>query len=80
MRGSAKHLLANIGLALGLAAMITPTWAETADDLAKQYKKESMEQALEAKQRFDLYGLRFSQIRRRSKPAQKIFLMTLRRR
>ena len=57
--GSAKHLMANIRLALGLAAMITPTWAETADDLAKQYKKETMEQALQTKERFRLYGLRF---------------------
>ena len=57
--GSAKQLLTNFGLALGLAAMITPTWAETADDLAKQYKKETMEQALQTKERFDLYGLRF---------------------
>lgn len=57
--GSAKHLMANISLAVGLAAMITPTWAETADDLAKQYKKETMEQALQTKERFDLYGLRF---------------------
>ena len=57
--GSAKQLLTNFALALGLAAMITPTWAETADDLAKQYKKETMEQALQTKERFDLYGLRF---------------------
>ena len=42
-----------------IAAMSAPAWAQTADDLAKQYKIEAMEQGLQTKQRFDLYGLRF---------------------
>lgn len=46
-------------LMVGVCASGVPAWAQTADDLAKQYKLETMEQALETKERFDLYGLRF---------------------
>ena len=52
-------MLAAVTLTVGVAALSVPTWAQTADDLAKQYKIEAMEQALQTKERFDLYGLRF---------------------
>jgi hypothetical protein len=52
-------VLATAILTVGVCALSVPAWAQTADDLAKQYKLETMEQALETKERFDLYGLRF---------------------
>ncbi len=36
-----------------------PALAETARDLAAQYGREAMEQALQTKQRYDLYGIHF---------------------
>jgi len=59
--------LAAVALAAA-AALSVPAWAQTrdlqgeqrtADDLAKNYSKQAMEQALQTKQRFDLYGLHF---------------------
>ena len=52
-------MLAAVTLTVGVSALSVPAWAQTADDLAKQYKIEAMEQALQTKERFDLYGLRF---------------------
>ena len=57
--GTTRRALAVVSLTVGIAALSVPTWAQTADDLAKQYKIEIMEQALQTKERFDLYGLRF---------------------
>jgi outer membrane protein OmpA-like peptidoglycan-associated protein len=42
-----------------LSLMTMPVWAQTAEELAKQYAREKMEQALETKQRYDLFGVRF---------------------
>ena len=53
-------MLAAVTLTVGVAALSVPAWAQTADDLAKQYKIETMEQALQTKERYDLYGLRFA--------------------
>ena len=62
-----RYLLAAVALAAA-AALSAPAWAQTrdlqgeqrtADDLAKNYSKQAMEQALQTKQRFDLYGLHF---------------------
>ena len=53
-----RYLLAAVALAAA-AALSLPARAQTADDLAKNYSKEAMEQALQTKQRFDLYGLHF---------------------
>ena len=53
-----RYLLAAVALAAA-AALSLPAWAQTADDLAKNYSKQAMEQALQTKQRFDLYGLHF---------------------
>ena len=60
MHGSARCVLAAVALAVGVAMLSVPTWAQTADDLAKQYKMETMEQALQTKERYDLYGLHFA--------------------
>ncbi len=62
-----RYLLVAVALAAA-AALSVPAWAQTrdlqaeqktADDLAKNYSKEEMQQALQTKQRFDLYGLHF---------------------
>ncbi|QIG46823.1 DUF2092 domain-containing protein [Nordella sp. HKS 07] len=57
---AARHVLAAVTLTVGVAALSVPAWAQTEDELAKQYKIESMKQALETKERYDLYGLRFA--------------------
>ena len=57
---TARRALATVALTVGLAALSAPAWAQTADDLAKQYKMETMEQALQTKDHYDLYGLRFA--------------------
>ena len=59
VHSTAKYVLAAFTLTIGVAALSVPAWAQTADDLAKQYKIETMEQALQTKERYDLYGLRF---------------------
>ena len=58
-RRAARRAMATVALTVGLAALSVPTWAQTADELAKQYKIEIMEQALKTKESYDLYGLRF---------------------
>lgn len=57
--GNARNMLAAVALSAGIAALSVPAWAQSADDLARQYKIEVMEQALQTKESFDLYGLRF---------------------
>ena len=60
MHGSARCVLSAVAMAVGVAVLSIPVWAQTADDLAKQYKMETMEQALQTKERYDLYGLHFA--------------------
>jgi hypothetical protein len=57
--GNARNMLAAVALSAGIAALSVPAWAQSADDLARQYKIEVMEQALQTKESFDLYSLRF---------------------
>ena len=56
---AARYLLAAVTMTVGAVALNVPASAQTADDLAKQYNIDAMEQALQTKERFDLYGLRF---------------------
>ena len=60
VHSTAKYVLAAFTLTIGVAALSRPAWAQTEDDLAKQYKIETMEQALQTKEHYDLYGLRFA--------------------
>jgi len=46
-------------LAASLLALAPLSWAQTADDQAQQYRRETMEQALATRQRYDHYGIRF---------------------
>lgn len=57
---TSRRTLPAVALAVCLATLSAPAWAQTADDLAKQYKMETMEQALQTKERYDLYGLHFA--------------------
>jgi len=59
-RGLAQPALGIVALAVGLVVISNPSWAQTADDLAKQYKRETMQQALQTKDHYDLYGLHFA--------------------
>jgi hypothetical protein len=52
-------MLAAVALTVGLAASSAQAWAQSADGLAKEYTREAMEQALETRQTYDLYGLHF---------------------
>ena len=38
---------------------VLPGWAQNADDLSKQYTKEAMEQALQTRAQYDVYGIHF---------------------
>src|SRR5688500_15695147 len=60
VHGSARCVLGAVAMVVGVAMLSAPAWAQTADDLAKQYKMETMEQALQTKERYDLYGLHFA--------------------
>jgi hypothetical protein len=57
------HRSRTLALAGGFALLIVnstePTNAQTAREHAASYKREAMEQALQTKERFDLYGLHF---------------------
>ena len=48
-----------LALGLSLSFLSAPATAETAEELAQQYDRQAMEQALETKRRYDLYGIHF---------------------
>ena len=54
-----RCLLTAAALTVAIAGLAVPAWAQTADDLAKQYNIDAMEQALQTKQSYDVYGLHF---------------------
>jgi hypothetical protein len=53
-----SHVAALI-LVVGVTTLAAPLQAQTADTLAKEYSREAMEQALETRQTYDVYGLHF---------------------
>jgi hypothetical protein len=59
-RGIETGSLSTLALTFGLAALCAPAVAQTADELAKQYKMETMQHALQTKEHYDLYGLHFA--------------------
>ena len=42
-----------------LAVLTVPAWSQSAEDLEKQYNREKMQQALETREHYDLYGIHF---------------------
>src|SRR6187549_3592946 len=51
-----RKILVAFGL---LAAACVPSWSQSAEDLEKQYNREKMEQALQTREHYDLYGIHF---------------------
>ena len=54
--------LRTLGLISSVALLIianAPVRAQTAEEQERSYRRETMEQALQTKERFDLYGLHF---------------------
>jgi hypothetical protein len=66
-----------LGLICG-AALLTianaPVWAQTAEEQERSYRREAMEQALQTKERFDLYGLHFDSDKSTIQPESKSLL------
>ena len=57
-----KPELRTLGLISSIALLTlasAPVWAQTAEEQERNYNRQTMEQALQTKERFDLYGLHF---------------------
>ena len=66
-----------LGLVSGVALLViasVPVRAQTADEQERSYRREVMEQALQTKQRFDLYGLHFDSDKATIQPASNSLL------
>ena len=61
------------GVALLILASL-PVRAQTAEEQERSYRRETMEQALQTKQRFDLYGLHFDSDKATIQPASQSLL------
>ncbi len=62
IKSGATPNIRTLGLICSLALLIVsnaPVRAQTAEEQERSYRRESMEQALQTKERFDLYGLHF---------------------
>ena len=57
--GRARHVTTAVALTLSAALMSTAAWPQTADELERKYTSEDMQQALQTREHYDLYGLRF---------------------
>ena len=55
----ARSVCAAAAIVAVVGATNVPAWAQNEDDLAKQYTKEAMQQALQTKEHYDLYGIHF---------------------
>ena len=67
-----------VGLVCGVVLLTlapqTPSMAQTAEELATQYRREAMEQALQTRESFNLYGLHFDFDKATIQPASKSLL------
>ena len=69
--------LRTLGLISSVALMIianAPVRAQTAEEQERSYRREAMEQALQTKERFDLYGLHFDSDKATIQPESKSLL------
>ena len=55
----ARHLAAAVALSLSAVLMSTAAWPQTADELERKYTSDDMQQALQTREHYDLYGLHF---------------------
>ena len=66
-----------LGLTGGVALLAfahVPSRAQTAEEMETRYRRENMEQALQTKERFDLYGIRFDTDKATIQPSSKSLL------
>ena len=69
--------LRTLGLVSSVALLIiasAPVRAQTAEEQERSYRRETMEQALQTKERFDLYGLHFDSDKATIQPDSKSLL------
>ena len=69
--------LRTLGLISSVALLIiasAPVRAQTAEEQERSYRRETMEQALQTKERFDLYGLHFDSDKATIQPESKSLL------
>ena len=69
--------LRTLGLIGSVALLIianAPVRAQTAEEQERSYRRETMEQALQTKERFDLYGLHFASDKATIQPESKSLL------
>ena len=69
--------LRTLGLISGIALLTlasAPVWAQTAEEQERNYNRQAMEQALQTKERFDLYGLHFDSAKAAIQPDSKSLL------
>jgi hypothetical protein len=57
-----------------LTSVNAPVWAQTAEEQERSFRREAMEQALQTKQQFDLYGLHFDSNKATIQPESKSLL------
>lgn len=58
-RSRRKGMIVAAALAAILAASSAPGWAQSAEEREKQYTKEALQQALDTRERYEHYGIRF---------------------
>jgi outer membrane protein OmpA-like peptidoglycan-associated protein len=69
--------LRTLGLISSIALLTlasAPVWAQTAEEQERNYNRQTMEQALQTKERFDLYGLHFDSAKAAIQPDSKSLL------
>ena len=77
IRSSRRFNLLTFGLISSVALLIAvnvPVRAQTAEEQERGYRLDAMEQALQTKQRFDLYGLHFDSDKAMIQPGSKSLL------
>ena len=75
-RATPKKIAARkiIGALAIILASNVPTWSQSANDLANQYSKGAMQQALLTRDHYDLYGIHFESDQSTLQPAAKSLL------
>ena len=77
MQLGGRASLRTLGLVTSVALLMianAPVWAQTAEEQEKAYRRDAMEQALQTKQRFELYGLHFDSDKATIQPESKLLL------
>ena len=77
IRSGGRFNVRTLGLISSVALLIVanvPVRAQTAEEQERGYRLDAMEQALQTKQHFDLYGLHFDSDKAMIQPASKSLL------